>query len=536
MAAKLEWHKPSGRWSYLQHHDTPRTRKFSILLVVSTSLLTSLSQLNLLRALILWALNTSEAITAIIKESYKQSRHDDDLNQPLSVHPWGKDGNKRRYWLIEGRDDTSFRLYRESNPALKTHTWRSMAGTIDELRAVAEKLKEEGSQAARRLGDRIIAAIPRFEATEEKRKRREYRMLRKAQFQRAEPGFSLYEGRTRGKRMRYTFDDDEEDLSLSDALPARRSTRHSGAVTPAEPGQPTVTASGRHVRARVGGLYGETLHSGQQTSTGRPSPGTDEYERSEVSEEPPIAPGSRSTRTSGRTAVNGWTKGRKHIEGYNSLDEMDDEDDASSSGAEWDGGDEDEPGDPDNDMDVDDSEEDDFEDEEEEPQSLIVTLHYRKPVSTDTIPKITETQLLQHALAGSTTTPSIKVEPPVSNSQQNFAPAGPQRNGGIAASSHVPQIVTTNGPSPEHHPSPQSEMYQPPGFRPSTLPYSPPKPTVMPMVPVAQTLPYPTPASSATTTNPPSQISARPLANPMQSTLSKGSIEHYFAPSSNFGR
>ena len=56
-----------------------------------------------------------EAITAIMKESYKQSRHDDDLNQPLSVHPWGKDGLKRRYWLVEGRDDTPFRLIREDN-------------------------------------------------------------------------------------------------------------------------------------------------------------------------------------------------------------------------------------------------------------------------------------------------------------------------------------------------------------------------------------------------------------------------------------
>jgi hypothetical protein len=113
-------------------------------------------------------LHGSEAVNAIIKESYKQSRHDGDENQPLSIQPWGRDGDKRRYWLIEGRDDTAFRVYRESNPILKHNTWWSVAGTIDELRVLSDKLKDEdGTQAARRLSERITNAIPRFEATEE---------------------------------------------------------------------------------------------------------------------------------------------------------------------------------------------------------------------------------------------------------------------------------------------------------------------------------------------------------------------------------
>src|ERR1700753_2261225 len=118
----------------------------------------------------MWALHSSEAISNIIKESYKQNRHDDDMNQPLSVQPWGRDGEKRRYWLIEGRDDTSFRLYRESNPALKTrHTWWSVAGTIEELQEVATKLEQDGTQHAKRLSQKITNALPRFEATEEVR-------------------------------------------------------------------------------------------------------------------------------------------------------------------------------------------------------------------------------------------------------------------------------------------------------------------------------------------------------------------------------
>jgi hypothetical protein len=57
----------------------------------------------------------------------------------------------------------------------------------------------------------------------QKRKRREYRLNRQAAFVRPDPGFSLYEGRTRGKRARYTFSDEEEDNS--DALGTRRSNR-----------------------------------------------------------------------------------------------------------------------------------------------------------------------------------------------------------------------------------------------------------------------------------------------------------------------
>lgn len=126
-------------------------------------------QLAFLKALILWALSSSDAVQAKLKESYKQTRHDDDLNQPLSVQPWGNDAYKRRYWLIEGRDDTHFRLYRENNPALKNRTWWSVAGTIPELKAVADSLAEEKSQHSKRLSEKIYTSIPRFEGSEEVR-------------------------------------------------------------------------------------------------------------------------------------------------------------------------------------------------------------------------------------------------------------------------------------------------------------------------------------------------------------------------------
>lgn len=104
----------------------------------------------------------------MIKESYKINRRDDDLNQPLSVQPWGEDGIGRVYWLIEGQDDTSFRLYRETNyKRQEGNKWISIVGSIDELRGLTQTLKGYKTQAAERLSDRTIAALPRFEATEE---------------------------------------------------------------------------------------------------------------------------------------------------------------------------------------------------------------------------------------------------------------------------------------------------------------------------------------------------------------------------------
>ena len=123
----------------------------------------------------LWSLHTSEAISGIIKENYKVSRREDDMNISLSVQSWGRDAKKHLYWLIEGQDDTNFRVYRERSSTTVSKTaikapptdWRSIAGSIDELQEVAERLGKESAQASRRLSERIISAIPRFEVTEE---------------------------------------------------------------------------------------------------------------------------------------------------------------------------------------------------------------------------------------------------------------------------------------------------------------------------------------------------------------------------------
>lgn len=94
-----------------------------------------------------------------------------DKGQPLSVQPWGNDGDKRRYWLIEGLDDTFFRIYRENDPKLIRRTWWSVAKDIDGAKALADKLCEDGSQAAKQLANGIGQAIPRWELGEEVCKR-----------------------------------------------------------------------------------------------------------------------------------------------------------------------------------------------------------------------------------------------------------------------------------------------------------------------------------------------------------------------------
>lgn len=90
------------------------------------------------------------------------------MNQPRSVQPWGTDGDKRRYFLIEGQDDTAFRVYRESNPQGTNRTWWSVAGSIEELRALADKMEtKDGGPKATKFAQKIANALTRFEAGEE---------------------------------------------------------------------------------------------------------------------------------------------------------------------------------------------------------------------------------------------------------------------------------------------------------------------------------------------------------------------------------
>lgn len=100
-------------------------------------------------------------------------------------------------------------------------------------------------------------------------------------------------------------------------------------------------------------------------------------------EGPPVSRG-RARRTTQQNGARPKPQPRKHIEGYNSLDSMDDESDAASSGG-WDGGDDDESEDhveddeEDEDVEMSDAEENDSEEEDYNAhQSLVVSLRYLK--------------------------------------------------------------------------------------------------------------------------------------------------------------
>ena len=409
-------------------------------------------------------MSSSQSIQTTLKESYKQARQEDDRNQPLSVQPWGRDGYKRRYWLIEGQDDTHFHLYRENNGSTaKTNVWFGVAGTIDEITSIAGKLDEEGTPHARSLRDKIRAAIPRFEAGEEKRRRRDYRLARKAAFSRPEPGFSLYEGRTRGKRMKYTFSDDEDDYS--DTTGTRRSTRQSGVSTPAEAG-PVVTASGRQVRPKRQGIYGESLLIDQKKELDNVD--SMDLEGPADAEEPTTTATGRPQRsTAGQT--NGWRKDRTRIEGYNSVDDLDEESDAVSDEHDWEAEDEEEPN-----FEGDDEieESDELDDDESAPQdSLVVQLRYRgekppKPASSGPLPPAHGTDQVQVVIEQ----PGLPVLASVSNvpaddaieiKNRNHDPQPPQVNGmsGVTMArddvpidlNHTSQELNSNAyPVPSH--------------------------------------------------------------------------------------
>jgi hypothetical protein len=472
----------------------------------------------------------------MLKDQYKSrtSKEKHDVNIPLSVQPWGEDGDKRKYYLIEGQDDTSFRVYRESDltarkePRKDNTTWYSSAGSIDELRVLAQKLADDdGTRKAKALSERILNAIPRFEATEEvrgafpilrsssvpyriplstgnlrgrarvliqvvprpiashtckagyydelfltrlqKRKRREYRLNRKAAFTRPDPGFYSYETRTRGKRMKYTFSDEEEDDEGSDALSVRRSGRH-GRDAPAVASGPTVTASGRQVRSRATGLYGETLLSGQATAEAA-SPATGDYERSDASGDQASTNG-RATRAA-KEFSNSGGRGRKHIETYNSVDEMDDEDDATSSGGEWDGEDEDEKADQ---MDVDEDEEEESESEDGEPKTLVVRLRYGKGSTKPTVPPtaIKSPELPPSGSGVHSSLPAGPSAPPTAPVESTVPP--PQETSNIVPNGSIIHQERPVVSAPQESTPPGNAHTQPkawPAFAP-TPPYNPP--------------------------------------------------------------
>ena len=207
--------------------------------------------------------------------------------------------------------------------------------------------------------------------------------------------------------MKYTFSDEDE--GDSDSIQAKRSNRHSGMSTPAEPAGPVFTASGRQVRSRVGGAYGQSLLNGQhgnevvpvnEGAEGEPNGGREQYADS------------RPQRTRLRNGVD-RNAGHSHSKSYRSYDGTGDESDVQSSGEEWDGGDEeddvdedqipeDEDDDDDDDGDLDMSEDDIRTtrfvnhpgDDKQRHGSLVVSLRYQRKPSPPPLGQVSGVQNL----------------------------------------------------------------------------------------------------------------------------------------------
>ena len=129
----------------------------------------------------------------------------------------------------------------------------------------------------------------------QKRRRREYRQSYKERFKRPEPGFSMYEGRTRGKRIKYTYSDDE-DMVFSDST-NRRSARNTGTSTPADTG-PVTTSSGRQIKAPTR----------LNVATGESAPSSNKGDTPEFDKESSLGPTGRPRRSAAANhGTNGWT-------------------------------------------------------------------------------------------------------------------------------------------------------------------------------------------------------------------------------------
>lgn len=282
----------------------------------------------------------------------------------------------------------------------------------------------------------------------------------------------MYEGRTRGKKLKYTYSDDED--IFSDGLPSRRSTRNASSnVTPAEPSRPRFTASGRQIRSRAGGLYGEALLTGQREDS--------EFDEEEEDEGRP-----QRTRTS--INPNGYS-------GYRD-DDLEDESEAApseanDSGREW-GGEEDDE----NEFEGDDEEEEDVSGDESiaigEPQSLVVQLRYGKgkvpgqpKVALDEPPPAQDTQMKDASEAEASTQqpvppqPTLLPVPAPATVTAQLAPSAPA----VAAPSFPPAPgPQVPQPAPTMAAVPLPSMSTPQGATPLA-------PVNMPTIPPAPTLP-----------------------------------------------
>ena len=175
----------------------------------------------------------------------------------------------------------------------------------------------------------------------------------------------MYEGRTRGKRIKYTYSDDE-DMVFSDST-QRRSARNTGTSTPAESG-PVTTSSGRHIRAPT------------RLNVDESAPGSVRGDVSELEGDTSVGPTGRPRRAAAPAlGSDGWSES-KRVSRHNGSADSDDD------GTEAEFGDDEEDADAhmpeESEEDEDEFDEDEAmvdDDIQDHPQSLLVKLSVTPP-------------------------------------------------------------------------------------------------------------------------------------------------------------
>lgn len=246
----------------------------------------------------------------------------------------------------------------------------------------------------------------------------------------------------------------------------KRSTRQSGISTPAESTGPTYTASGRQVRSRHGGTYGETTLTGQHESTEHDRPDKEGLDAIDTDHSR-----SRSRRSVQENGVRTKTQTQRNVDSYDSEDVKNDESDVTSSGHEWQGGDEDEADDNiDDDEDDEDIDMSDVEGSEEgarsfdTPQgSLMVTLRYAKRNASSKAAIGDEVASKEHQSTVTTSTDMQQDKIWHNDTSQSNLPMHSESTNGIPTQSTTTTAESTRKQMPEyafhapvHAPAPSS--------------------------------------------------------------------------------
>lgn len=209
-------------------------------------------RLEFFHTLVLWALTHSEAVRAILNDvNQKGSIHDggdedqqyayseddiqmkkimmfktslekDQLGKPVTC--LGKDSTGVQYYFIKGRGTSPFRIYKQTNPRLRTVNWISVASSVDQVKDLINKISNDSnnnlssSSTVEKLKEYLENMIVYLDYLEEERAKIDKKREKKRALQQAadliRSGAGVYVGRTRGKKVNYNIDSYNNGIDL----------------------------------------------------------------------------------------------------------------------------------------------------------------------------------------------------------------------------------------------------------------------------------------------------------------------------------